>query len=238
MNAKKNCLIISGGDYSPINNILNYDYCIACDKGYEYSRRMDIIPDVIVGDYDSYEGDITSTVNSGCYEEGKSPKVITFPKEKDDTDTMLAVKHALRMGIEQITICCALGGRMDHTIANISTMLYVVTHGGVCEIVSECDHMILTSADYINNKSADLFLDCRIDNKKIILPRKNHCSLSLFALSGNCEGVNIRGTKYEVSNITLHNDTSLGASNEWKDNEATIEIGRGILLIIMSQIPI
>lgn len=237
MKANKNCLIISGGDYSPISNISNYDFYIACDKGYEYARKMEIMPDVVMGDYDSFAGDINSTVNSDSHANGKAPQIMTFPKEKDDTDTMLAVKHALHMGFERITIGCALGGRMDHTIANMATMLYVATHQGLCEIISSNEHMIMLPADYINSRNANLYSNCRIENNNLILPKRDNCSLSLFAITDSVSKLCINGAKYEVDGVELFNNTSLGASNEWKDEEVIISFIKGILLVIMSKMP-
>ena len=75
----KTCIIISGGDYSPIGPVRSGDFVIACDKGYEYARREGIVPQLIMGDFDSYGGALPESV-----------PVERFKKEKDDTDTMLA----------------------------------------------------------------------------------------------------------------------------------------------------
>lgn len=232
---QSNCLIISGGNYSPVKNINNYNYIIACDKGYEYSHRLGINPDLIMGDYDSYDGDITSDVISNCKEDDKIPQIMTFPKEKDDTDTMLAVKYALDNGIKHITICCALGGRMDHTYSNIATMLYVATHQGICEIISDTEHMIMFDSMIFNEGKYALYDNCKLENHTLLLPRKENHTLSLFAMTSQCEGLNIRGAKYEVSDVTLYSDTSLGASNEWKEKAVNIDFQKGILLVIMSK---
>ena len=81
MKKNKSCAIISGGEFSPINGIENADYIIACDKGYEHAAACGITPDLLVGDFDSYKG-----------ERDKRVPVLDLPVEKDDTDTMAAVR--------------------------------------------------------------------------------------------------------------------------------------------------
>ena len=108
-------LIISGGDYSPIDN-LSFDCVIACDRGYLHARKMGIRPDLIIGDFDSAPfPDVSVPVES-------------YPARKDDTDTMLAVKHGLLKGFDRFVILGALGGRLDHTIANLSVLEYLKAH--------------------------------------------------------------------------------------------------------------
>ena len=121
----KTALIVSGGDFSSPDLDLKYDILIACDKGYGYAKNMRLTPDVVIGDFDSFTGVIDPDI-----------KVLRYPIEKDDTDTMLAVKYALNEGCDRIVICSALGGRMDHTIANIQSMAYAASHGALCEIMS------------------------------------------------------------------------------------------------------
>jgi len=207
----KTCIIISGGDYSPLPKDIDYEYCIACDKGYEYAGRMGIKPDVVIGDFDSYEGDIKA--------DHKDIPVLTFPVEKDDTDTMLAIKHALSLGYNRIILTCALGGRLDHTLANVQSMAYAATHGAVCELYSDSEYLRTLNSE---------------TEKSIVLGNKPNSSLSLFALSDKCEGVTIKGAKYNAENVELTNDFPLGVSNAWGDSDVTVSIRKGLLLIVES----
>ena len=102
------CAIISGGEYSPMDDIKAAEYIIACDRGYSYAKRSGIVPDLLLGDFDSYTGKLP---------EGAA--VERLPREKDDTDTMHAVRRALELGFTRISLYCALGGRLDHTLANL-----------------------------------------------------------------------------------------------------------------------
>lgn len=205
----KTALIITGGDFSVFEET-EYDFVYACDKGVEYSKRLNITPDVILGDFDSYDEDFSKSFPEA--------KVLRFPVEKDDTDTMLAIKDALSRGYMHIIIVCGLGKRMDHLIANIESLHYIAAHGGVGEIISEKEHL-MTFSDY---------------EKPICIKEKPGYSLSLFSLTDSCKGLTISGAKYNTDGITLTNSFPLGHGNSILEKEAVISITEGILLIVES----
>lgn len=211
----KTCLIISGGEYSELPENLQYDYCIACDSGYEHAINMRILPDIVVGDFDSISQSFKSTLES----KDRGIPVVTFPKEKDDTDTMLAIKHAIKMGCSHIILSCCLGGRYDHTMANIQSMKYIAGHKCSCELYGNGEWMrIITPSD-----------------GRCEIPKRNGYSLSLFALSDRCDNLSISGAKYSVSGLSLTNDFPMGHGNSWLDNVITISIGSGVLLLMESR---
>ena len=203
------CLIISGGDYSPLKDDIGYDYVIACDLGYEHALKMGIKPDIMVSDFDSLD-------------RSKFPAdeiaLLEFPVRKDDSDTMLAIKHALKEGYGHIVISCALGGRLDHTIANIQSMAYVAERGGVCEIISDKEYLRTFTGGELS------------------LEKREGFSLSLFSITDRCTGVSISGSAYDCENITLTNSFPLGISNYWKEESVTIRMSEGIMLIAESLI--
>ena len=84
---KKLCAIISGGQSDDLAGIRDADFIIACDRGYAYAKEAGIRPDLLVGDFDSYKG-----------ERDKRVPVLDLPVEKDDTDTMAAVRWAVSEG--------------------------------------------------------------------------------------------------------------------------------------------
>ena len=88
------CAIISGGEYSPMDDIKAAEYIIACDRGYSYAKRSGIVPDLLLGDFDSYTGKLP---------EGAA--VERLPREKDDTDTMHAIRRALELGFTRAARC-------------------------------------------------------------------------------------------------------------------------------------
>ncbi len=201
------CLIISGGDYAPLGDDTPAPgLIIACDKGYLYADRLNIRPDLIIGDFDSAPvpcGDIP---------------VMRVPCRKDDTDTMLAVKFALNKGYRDLTIACAFGGRLDHTLANLQAGAFAAERGGRARLAGSDTEAFISGSGSIS------------------LRRRPGWSLSLFSLSDQCTGVSISGTNYDCGNISLTNRFPLGISNSWRDDEAVISLNSGIILIVLSKL--
>ena len=201
------CLIISGGDYSPLPSFISYDYVIACDLGYEHAVRMGIRPDIMVSDFDSLDRE--------KFPSDEIP-LLEFPVRKDDSDTMLAVKHALEEGYDHLIISCALGGRLDHAFANIQGMAYAAQNGALCEIISEKECLRTFTGG------------------EMILPKKEGFSLSLYSISDKCSNVSIRGSAYDVSDITMTNTFPIGLSNYWKEDKVKVTMSDGIMLVVES----
>lgn len=204
------CLIISGGEYSPVKLNEKYDLIIACDKGYLYAKKLKIKPDIIVGDFDS--SPIPKNKNEKI-------NIIKVNSIKDDTDTSLAIKYALRNGYKNIDIICALGNRLDHTLANIQMLKYILEAGGGCRILSK-DIEIRTlkiGLNKINNNSK------KTKNK----------IFSIFSLSDKSKIKYIKGSKYDTKNITIKNNFPLGVSNEFVKNEVSIYVDSGVVIAVI-----
>ena len=201
------CLIISGGDFSPFT-VPAGAFVIACDRGYAYAQSCGVRPDLVVGDFDSYGGEVDAGI-----------PVRKLPVEKDDTDTVSALRYALDRGCREITLVCALGGRLDHLLANLQAAVFAAKQGAALRILGE-DTEILT-----------------LRQGSLRLPRKEGWSLSVFAAEDRCRGVSIRGAKYELQEAELTNDFPLGVSNEWAADAAEISVREGTLLIVFSRIP-
>ncbi len=177
------------------------DLVIAADAGIKNTRHLGIIPDYIIGDFDSL-GYTPSDKNT-----------IIHPIEKDDTDTMLAVKSGLEKGYRNFRIFGGIGGRLDHTFANIQTACYIAERGG--------------NAVFYGNKENFTV----IKNSKITFPEENKGNISIFALE-ECENVNIKGAYYELVNGRLCVEFPLGTSNKFNNKKVTISVEKGKLLII------
>lgn len=204
------CIIFSGGElkcYEEIDlSFFEGKTIISADAGYIHAKKLGIRTNIAIGDFDSLT-DIPRDVD----------EVIIKPKEKDDTDTMLAVKLAIQRGFKHITIYGALGGRLDHTYSNIQALAYIIENGGNGIIIGDNDiiHFV---------KNSMIKLDFRADY-----------SLSIFAFAGTCEGVTISGVKYPTDNITLKTSFPIGACNEIIKPFAEISVKSGILMIILSK---
>ena len=202
------CLIISGAPecYFPVS-FTKADFVIACDAGYIHAQRADIVPDVIIGDFDSYLGDLPGGV-----------EIIRTKPEKDDTDTMMALKLAIRRGYRRIMLVGALGGRVDHMLANISLIAFAATKGADLQLV-DGHHQIFAVRD-----------------GKRRVPRSSWRNLSVFAFDTECTGVTLRGVKYPLEGAVLTNTFALGVSNEFTEDIAEISVESGILIVVLSDI--
>ena len=177
------------------------DLVIAADAGIKNTQKLNIEPDYIIGDFDSLGYTPTDS------------NTIIHPIEKDDTDTMLAVKSGFEKGYHEFRIFGCTGGRLDHTFANIQTASYITENGG-------------NAVFYGNNENFTV-----IKNNKITFSEKNKGNISIFALE-NCKNVNIKGAYYELENGALSTDFPLGTSNKFNNKEATVSVEEGKLLII------
>lgn len=185
-------------DFNPQEN----DLIIAADGGYSTLKKLNIKPDLVVGDFDSL---------------GEAPEnenVIKHPIKKDDTDTLLAVKIGLEKGYKTFVIFGAIGGRLDHTIATIQTATFVAENGGIAYI-------------YDGNHTVTA-----IKNSNIKFSKDAKGYVSIFALSGVAKDVTINGLLYELNDTDITPHFPVGVSNEFIGKESEIIVKDGILTII------
>lgn len=197
------CYLVGAGDFHGQITLDEGDIIIAADGGYDNLVKCGYTPDVLIGDLDS----ITSQIPEGL-------RTISFPKEKDETDMFLAYEEGVKLGYSEFVMLGATGGRLDHTYANISLLLYAKDRG---HNVTAMDAMSI--------------IFC-LKNESIALAGNKGATLSVFALGGEAHGVTISGTKYEIENATLSPAFPLGVSNEFGDTPARIAVEDGALLII------
>lgn len=208
-------IIISGGNIDEDflrNEILkgNYKNIIAVDKGLEMLDKCEINPNYIIGDFDSLNEKILEK-----YINDSSIKIIKLNPEKDYTDTHMAIKLAIELESKEITIIGAIGSRLDHTLANIHILKETLERKVSCKILNE------------NNKIT-------LINKDVTI-KKEYPYISLIPLTTMVEGVTLKGFKYTLNNATLKIGESIGVSNEQIEDNATIEIESGILVVIQSK---
>lgn len=206
----KKCIVFSGGEIKNYNN-LKIDkggaYVICADAGYKHAVNLGIVPDLLIGDFDTLE----HVPENVC-------EVIRLIPEKDDTDTMAAVRQGILRGCTDFTLYGALGGRLDHTFANLQVLSFIKSQGFNAQIIS--DNEIITL----------------IENESINITKKNGYTLSLFCFGDECTGVTEKGVKYPLDNATLCGSYPLGVCNEITDVSADISVKCGKILIIQSKI--
>lgn len=208
----RRCVIFGGGEITDLRYtegiLQKEDYIICADRGYAYCSMMNLIPNLVLGDFDSYNGQI----NPSC-------EILSYPVEKDDTDTMLAVKEAIRRGYHEVIMVGMLGGRLDHTLANIQTVVYAVQHG---------------ASAWIMDKS------CRItalhDGQSLGVGYERGFHFSVFCHTDKAEGVFIQNAKYELEDAQITNGFPIGVSNSFLPGEdAVISVKTGTLVIVANQ---
>lgn len=203
----KRCMIIAGSPDFMKSEPLPGDFVIACDRGYEHARAAGIKVDLIVGDMDSCQLEPDSEI-----------PIIRLPREKDETDTVFAMNYAQTRGFTDFLILGALGGRLDHTLANLQATASLSEKGCNCRILDEKTTILMVS------------------NGRIMVPFQPSYSLSVFSFTDNCSGVTVNGVKYSLQDATLNSRFPLGISNEWDGEEAVIGIEEGTLMIVLSRI--
>ncbi|PKN68984.1 MAG: thiamine diphosphokinase [Deltaproteobacteria bacterium HGW-Deltaproteobacteria-10] len=180
---------------------------ICCDGGIRHLAKLKIRPDVIMGDMDSAnKRSLDDYAASGA-------KILKYPPDKDATDTQLALEYALGLRPAAIEIWGALGGRIDHALANLFLLKSAQKAGIKTMLIDEyCEAFIVeqetTFADAVGQ------------------------TVSLFAVSSQAEGVSLHGFKYSLDNKTLEMSNPRGISNVVVSSPATINICAGSLLVV------
>ena len=210
------CIIIGAGDLTvgslPYNP--DTDYVIAADGGLMYCGVLELEPDLILGDFDSLDGEYTEAVAS--IREQLPEKVVTLPVEKDDTDMLAAVEYGLRLGYRSFRLYGANGGRLEHTIANIQVLKYLKEQDAVGYIMDGTGMILLAQNETISFRDT---MDGYVN---------------IFSLNEKAHGVTIRGLKYELEDVTLTNALPLGISNEFIGVPSEVSVKDGTLLIIVN----
>jgi len=200
------CVVIGGADIKEYEKIKEYinkgDFIICCDCGMRHAEKLSVKPHLIVGDFDSSE----------------NPKLdvetIVLPREKDDTDTVFAVKEAVKRGFDDFLLIGVIGGRLDHTLGNVSILLYIDSLG-------------------LKGKIVDDFSEIEIVSNETAIVEDSFKFFSLLNMSGTAKGVTIKNAKFPLCDAEITCEYQYGVSNEvLPANAAEITVKDGKLLLI------
>ena len=201
----KRCVIVGGADinnYEYIKSCLhNDDFIVLCDSGLKHLESLQVKPGLIVGDFDSHDNPHLGV------------ETIVLPCEKDDTDTVFAVKEAIKRGFDDFLLIGVVGGRLDHTLGNVSSLLYLDSLGKKGYIIDDYSEM-----EIVSNKPA------YIEN--------SFSFFSLLNISGTAKRVTIKNAKYPLNDGEISCEYQYGISNEVVGEIAEISIREGKLLLI------
>ncbi len=197
------CYIFGAGErLEKFPAITEDSFVIAADAGYGWLCENGVVPDIVMGDFDSL-GSVPVHGN-----------VIKFKTEKDDTDTSLALDEGVRRGYKRFAVYGATGGRLDHTLANIQCIAKLSQQGIDARLYGRnCEIIALT-------------------NGKIEFSEAESGIISVFSFTDESQGVAESGLKYTLSGRTLTNNVPLGVSNEFIGERAAVSVEKGTLVII------
>lgn len=201
------CVIVSAAtikNYSKIKQmLLPDDYYIFCDGGLKHKKKLGVKPDLIIGDFDSHKKPLESRA-----------QIIQLPKEKDDTDTFFAVKHAVSKGFNDFLLVGMIGDRFDHSLCNISMLLFLEQEGKSAQIADDFGIMEILG-----------------ESEKSI--SSQYSFFSLMNVCGDVSGVYISGAKYPLENGSIPATYSYGISNEVLPGQvAKVRVESGKLLLL------
>ncbi|MBO4807553.1 MAG: thiamine diphosphokinase [Lachnospiraceae bacterium] len=209
------CILVCAGDLTvgsiPISE---GDFVIAVDGGLMYCESLGVEPDLIVGDFDS----ITESFTGALEEiESKFPeKVVRLNPMKDDTDTMAALKIGIEKGFETFYMYGCGGGRLEHTIANIQSLIYLKDRD-LKGYIMEGEGMTFVMRD-----------------ESVSFKETMEGYVSLFALDPVIKGVTEKGLKYTLEKAELTYGFPLGVSNEFTGVQSEISVDSGTALVVVN----
>lgn len=188
-------ILMCAGEYEKMEILRQAeDLVIAVDGGLPRLLAQGIEPDLILGDFDSLGEDLFPLLEK--LERAGRKKVLRLPREKDDTDTIYAARLCLEQGYRDFLIYGALGGRLDHTMANIQTLAWLRERDARAYLVGKTTLVSVLSCE------------------KVTFPENFEGIFSLFALDSRVTGVTLEGMKYPLRDGELTNSFPLGVSNE------------------------
>lgn len=190
------------------------DLVIAVDGGFSYCGLLQVEPDLILGDFDSVSGQEAELLTD--LERQIPERVLRLPCEKDDTDTLAALKEGMRRGYRDFRIYAGTGGRLDHTLANIQCLVYLKNRDAVGYLVDGSGMMLV------------------IQNETIRFQEGLEGYLSLFSLVEESRGITLEGLKYPLNNAVIRNEFPIGISNEFTGEAAAVTVEDGTVLCMVS----
>lgn len=202
----KRCVIVGGADinnYEYIKSCLhNDDFIVFCDSGLKHLESLQVKPGLIVGDFDSHDNPYLDV------------ETIVLPCEKDDTDTVFAVKEALKRGFDNFLLIGVVGARLDHTLGNASILLMLDRAGKKGKIIDDYSEM-----EIVSNEPAYI--------------QDSYSFFSLLNISGIARGITIINAKFPLNNDEITCEYQYGISNEvLPGRTARVFVREGKLLLI------
>ncbi len=204
-------IVVANGEFQNPARLLSVldgaDLIIAADGGANWLMSQGKLPHVLIGDMDSIKPEIMRALEEGLC------RLVRHAPDKDETDTELALLEALALGATRITILGGLGGRIDHTLANI--LLLTMPQLARVAVAIYDGHSYLS-----------------VTRDKVVIRGAVGDVVSLIPLGGDVEGIVTDGLRYPLRNETLLFGPARGVSNVLLAPVARVTLRKGILLIV------
>jgi thiamine pyrophosphokinase len=185
------------------------DWILGADGGAAQARAWGLTPDLVVGDLDSLPAEDQAAL------EDAGIAFVVHPRAKDETDLELALTEAVERGFEEIVVVQALGGRLDHTLANVLLLALPALAGRRVRIVDGGQEAALVRP-----------------GEALILEGQHGDLVSLLPLGGDAHGVTAKGLAWALEEATLRFGFSRGVSNEMTGARAQVSVEDGMLLVV------
>ena len=200
------CVIVGGAGINACDRIKKLlspeDFVICCDSGLKHRAALGITPDLIVGDFDSHPNPDLEA------------ETIVLPCQKDDTDTVFGVKEALRRGFEEFLLIGVVGERLDHSLGNVSILLYLDSLGKKATLADDYSLMEIVS-------------------KKPVYVGGEFSFFSLLNISGTARDITIENAEYPLNGGEITCEYQYGISNRVLPGKtAKVTVGKGRLLAV------
>ena len=214
-----NTVLICGGEINDEFSLvclkqIKPDCIIGVDKGLEFCYRNHVIPDWILGDFDSISKEVID-----WYRKQQEIPIRQYKPEKDDTDTRLGMELALKLGSDKIFLLGATGGRLDHYMGNLQSLLITAR--------KEKEGWILDEQNAITVRKAG----------KICIHKEEQFGkyVSFFSMGDEVTGLSLTGFQYPLDGYTLKNSDGITVSNQLLDDCGIIEFETGYLMMVLSK---
>lgn len=195
-------------DYNAAQKAMDgFSYVIACDGGLRHAQALKVTPDCVIGDMDSAPVDIVAEfVERGL-------PLLLYPPDKDETDLTLCMARALAQNASSVVVLGALGGRFDHTLANIHVLVMAQEKGVPAELWDENTCI-------------------RVIGQESVIAKGDYDTVSLIPLTSEVKGIVTQGLQYPLNGETLRVGTTRGVSNRFIAKEASVTVTDGLLLVV------
>lgn len=202
-------VIFSSGEIRDYTYLKNKDFSgclvVCADNGYSHANALGIVPDVIVGDNDSYKIEYPSGIEHYVY-----------PPEKDSTDTNIAIDLVIERGCREIELFGGLGGRIDQEFSHFCLMKYALDRGARLKMIDDINEIWMENRSFV--------LEYRDDKKYV----------SFFPYGGEVRHVDIKGFKYEAEDMVMSPGLVQASSNEFKGREnGSVSFESGTVIVML-----